>query len=51
MIPTGKPTASAISERRARSVRRWTAATQSAGDRPELRADDHRADDQDDLVE
>ena len=47
VIPTGKPTASAVSERRATSRRRCTIATQSAGERAELGADDHRADDQD----
>ena len=51
VIPTGKPTASAVSERRASSRRRWTTATQRPASGPELRADDHRADDQDRGVE
>ena len=51
VIPTGKPTASALSERRATSRRRSTSATQRPGERAELGADDHRADDQDRRVE
>ena len=46
-MASGKPTASAMPERTASSRRRWTSATQKPGDRAELGADDHRADDQD----
>ena len=51
VIPTGNPTASARSERRATSRRRWTIATRQPGERPVLGADDHRPDDQDRRVE
>ena len=50
-MPTGKPITSGSSERLTRSARRWTRATQRPGDRPELRPDDHRSDDQDRRVE
>ena len=50
-IPTGKPTSSAVSDRRASPGRRWTRATQQPGDRAELRTYDHRADHEDRLVE
>ena len=49
-IASGKPTRSAVSDRLARPGRRWTSATQRPGERTELGADDHRADDQDDRV-
>ena len=47
MIPSGKPIASAVSERRATSRRRSTSRHAEAGERAELGPDDHRADDQD----
>ena len=47
VIPTGKPTASAVSERRATLAPALDHRHAEAGERPELGADDHRADDQD----
>ena len=50
-MPSGKPTASAISERRARSPLELHDRHAQAGQRPELGPDHHGADDQDRLVE
>ena len=47
VMPIGKPTASAVSERRATPRAALDGGDAEAGERPELRADDHRADDQD----
>ena len=50
VIPAGKPIASARRERLATSRRRCTSGHAEGGDRPELGPDDHRSDDQDDLI-
>ena len=47
VIPTGKPTARAVSERRATLAAPLDDRHAEAGERPELGPDDHRADDQD----
>ena len=51
VIPAGKPTASASSERFATSTAPLRHGHAEPGERPELRSDDHRADDQDRRVE
>ncbi len=50
MIASGKPTASAFSERRRQVPPLVDQRDAEPGERPELRADDHGADDQDQLV-